>query len=151
MGWGQACKRTQGGYGERAVLAGQVGSICTASCRSPAPEAWGRGEKWHPPALLFLEKSPRGPCLSVHHPRSANQSSRIPQAFCTLMLLRCLFKDGDSVSSHHPPWFESQMQWGSALPWWVSIYLPIFLLTCLAIFCRQTLYVLICKNTRGRG
>lgn len=44
--WGggvQACRRMLGAYREHTVLAGHVGSICAASRRGPALEAWGRG------------------------------------------------------------------------------------------------------------
>lgn len=74
-----------------------------------------RGEKWRPPAVLCLEKTPKDPCLSSTRSEISKAPSCIPQytpgifsdcCFCAVSqhacLSCCLFRVQDSVSYQAP-------------------------------------------------
>ena len=62
------------------------GESSAASCK-----CLGRsGEKWHLPALLFLEKFPKDPCTSIVHFEISKSPSQIPLVLFKLLLLCCV-------------------------------------------------------------
>ncbi|CAD7681801.1 unnamed protein product [Nyctereutes procyonoides] len=84
------------------------GGKFAGKCGGKGHSVGGGGAKWHPPALLFLEKSPKDPCPSSTHFKIKKQIS-LPYTQAFFKLLLCcisaglfivLFKGGDSVSSH---------------------------------------------------
>lgn len=90
---------SQGMLGHGASKTGGESSAGSCKCLGRS------GEKWHLPALLFLEKFPKDPCTSIVHSEISKSPSQIPLVLFKLLLPCCisarlgrLFNGWDSVS-----------------------------------------------------